>query len=105
VNKCPAQLPTQQQQQPPRQQIKVKKKRIRKTYLRNLLVTSIPGELLLAGVLGSMSLRSDEKFKGVKKSGEKTRLREINDGGVLFGWKKSTRSKTVKKGGKEKRPK
>jgi hypothetical protein len=52
-----------------------------------------------------MSLRSDEKFKGVKKSGEKTRLREINDGGVLFGWKKLTRSKTVKKGGKEKRPK
>jgi hypothetical protein len=66
-------------------------------------VTSIPGELLLAGVLGSMSLRSDEKFKGVKKSGEKTRLRGINDGGVLFGWKKSTRSKTVKKKGGKKR--
>jgi hypothetical protein len=27
---------------------------------------------------------SDEKLKGVKKKAEKTRLREINDGGVLL---------------------
>lgn len=86
MNKCPTELPTQQQQQQPRQQIKVKKKKkgFENIFTCNLLATSIFGGLLLAGS-GSMSLRSDEKLKGVKKSGEKTRLREINDGGVLFG--------------------